>query len=72
MRLHVSEDCQYLIIDSCTTQEYEQLKVLSQNGDVIIIDLSPINLNVSLINKDFLKGNINNKIVLDYEGAVEV
>ena len=49
-----------------SSEEYEQLKVLSQNGDVIIIDLSPINLNVSLINKDFLKGNINNKIVLDY------
>ena len=27
MRLHVSADCQYLVIDSCTAQEYEQLKI---------------------------------------------
>lgn len=27
MKLHLSENCQYLIIDSCTTQEYEQLKI---------------------------------------------
>lgn len=27
MILHLSEDCEYLIIDSCTTPEYEQLKV---------------------------------------------
>jgi hypothetical protein len=46
-------------------KKYEQ-KLLSQNGEVIIIDLSPINLNESLINKDLLKDNINNKIVLDY------
>ena len=46
-------------------KKYEQ-KLLSQNEEVIIIDLSPINLNESLINKDLLKDNINNKIVLDY------
>ena len=33
MKLHVSEDCQYLVIDSCTSQEYEQLK-LSYNKEV--------------------------------------
>jgi hypothetical protein len=47
-------------------KEDGQKKIKSQNGEVIIIDLSPINLNESLINKDLLKDNINNKIVLDY------
>lgn len=49
-----------------SNNEYEQQKILSQNEEVIIIDLSPINLNESLINKDLLKDNINNKIVLDF------
>lgn len=33
MRLHVSENCEFLVIDSCTTQEYEQLKI-SYNKEV--------------------------------------
>jgi len=49
-----------------SNKEYEHQKILLQNGEVIIIDLSPINLNESLINKDLLKDNISNKMVLDY------
>lgn len=40
MKLHLSEDGEYLVIDSCTTNEYEQLKV-SYNKNVKNARFSP-------------------------------
>lgn len=40
MKLHLSEDVEYLVIDSCTTNEYEQLKV-SYNKNVKNARFSP-------------------------------
>ena len=41
-------------------------QTLYQKLKQIEIDLSPININVSLINKDLLESKINNKITLNY------